>query len=65
MSIILRNICITFVPVSCKWLGKSCNTEKDFVTTLTDLGVCYTFNSMEPALTLSEPGKQSLYPCLV
>ena len=34
---------------SCSWKGEPCNINRDFVTTLTDTGVCYTFNSGENA----------------
>ena len=40
----------------CKWNGKTCNITKDFKTTLTDLGVCYTFNYDHPPLSVKEPG---------
>ena len=40
----------------CTWHGNPCDKETDFVTTLTDLGVCYTFNMKEPALEVTEPG---------
>jgi len=29
---------------SCRWKGKNC-THEDFTLTLTDAGVCYTFNA--------------------
>ena len=41
----------------CKWHGKTCNITKDFKTTLTDLGVCYTFNYDHPPLSVKEPGE--------
>lgn len=40
---------------SCKWKGDTCNISADFHTTMTDFGVCYTFNAHEN-LTLSHTG---------
>ena len=43
---------------SCTYKGEACNISRDFVTTMTDLGVCYTFNSgktVEP-LEVTESG---------
>ena len=43
----------------CTWQNNPCNLGGDFNTTVTDLGVCYTFNGMKPALSVSEPGQSS------
>ena len=51
----LTNVAISD-SYSCTWHGNPCDIENDFVLTLTDLGVCYTFNMKEPALHVSEPG---------
>ena len=45
---------------SCTYKGEACNITRDFVTTMTDLGVCYTFNSgkiVEP-LEVTESGNK-------
>ena len=48
------------VPLSdidrCRWIGGECGVS-DFVTTLTELGVCYTFNSRTPVATVNESGE--------
>ena len=46
----------------CKWNDKTCNIIKDFKTTLTDLGVCYTFNYDHPPLSVKEPGDIIEFP---
>ena len=49
---------VFFLFHSCTWQGKPCNISEDFVTTLTDLGVCYTFNSglKKAQITVTESG---------
>ena len=47
------------VDFRCQWHGRNCNITKDFKTTLTDLGVCYTFNYDYPPLSVKEPGDKS------
>ena len=44
---------------SCKWRGRPCNVEKDFKTSLTENGVCYTFTggSQGAPLTVTDFGK--------
>ncbi len=46
---------------SCTWHGNPCDKETDFVVTITDLGVCYTFNMKEPALEVTEPGSLCVF----
>ena len=50
LSVIFSNI------FRCTWQGNSCDTENYFNVTVTDLGVCYTFNGDLPTLTVTEPG---------
>ena len=56
----LRCLKPSFVRFSCRWHGKPCDIENDFVTTLTDHGICYKFNFKEPSLKLSESGTTKL-----
>ena len=44
----------------CTWNGRPCNINQDFKTTITDLGVCYTFNYHRPSLIVREPGGRQL-----
>ena len=41
------------------WKNHPCNINDDFKTTITDFGVCYTFNANEVKLTLRKPGISS------
>ena len=43
----------------CTWSGEECDAS-DFEATLTDLGVCYTFNSRTPAATVNESGESHI-----
>ena len=45
----------------CVWQGQECDVDESFKTTLTDLGVCYTFNNYHngESLTVTEAGELS------
>ena len=67
MTRIFRNrILMKFLYVRCTWQGKKCDVDISFDTTLTDLGVCYTFNNNindgsnggGKSLTVTESGKE-------
>ena len=50
---------VSFILFSCIWNQKPCDLDHDFVTTITDVGVCYTFNSgiNQSARVVTEHGK--------
>ena len=47
----------------CKWRGIRCDIAKDFTTTLSGFGVCYTFNHRNDSeiLSVSQSGKICIY----
>jgi hypothetical protein len=44
-----------FIENSCTWKGRECGPD-DFVTSLTDHGVCYTWNRQLDEYAVSSPG---------
>ena len=42
--------------IRCTWSGEPCSS-KNFTQTVTDYGVCYTFNAGQPPITTSKTGK--------
>ena len=44
------------IRIRCTWSGEPCS-PKNFTQTVTDYGVCYTFNAGQPPLTTSKTGK--------
>ncbi len=43
----------------CKWEGRECHYA-NFAKTVTDYGLCYTFNSVDAQLTTDKTGKAAV-----
>ena len=49
-----------FYVYRCTWQGKPFDQKVPFTTTLTDLGVCFTFNKEDPPLKVYKSGKTQI-----